>query len=88
MSDPWEVLGIVQLRFVVAHPGFRQRRANLDFHLHRLMHQKVAVAQGASSLTDRHRGQVSPRQKIAAQTVANLVGVDVVVLLFRGRDGP
>jgi hypothetical protein len=68
-----EIAGLVQPLLVIAHTGFHQQRADLDFHLHHLPHQQVAVAQRAPSPANRRRGHVALRQKIAAQTVAILL---------------
>ena len=78
---------MVQALFVVADAGFHQQRADLDFHLHHLPHQQVAIAQRATPFANRRRSHVALRQEITAQTVANLPGIDAVVLLFRGGDG-
>src|SRR5882757_3294307 len=83
-----KIAGLVQSLLVVAHPGFHQQRADLDFHLHHLAHQQVAVAQRAPPFANRGRGHVALRQEIAAQAIANLAGVNAVVLFLCRRDGP
>jgi len=56
-------------------------------HLQNLPDQQVAVAQGVPPFAERSGSHVAPRQKIAAQTVGNLLGVDAIVLLLRGGNG-
>jgi len=80
--------GLVRPLLVVAHPGFHQQRADLYFQLHHLADQQVAVAQRAPPFTNRRRGHVALRQEITTQTIANLAGIDAVVLLSRRRNGP
>ena len=48
----------------------------------------VAVPQRAPPLANGGGGHVALRQEIASQAIANLVGIDAVVLLFRCRNGP
>ena len=59
-----------------------------DLHLHHLADQQVAIPERAPPLSNRRRGQVALRQKIAAQAVTDLVGIDAIVFLFRGGNGP
>jgi hypothetical protein len=44
--------------------------------------QQIAVPQRAPAFANGRGGHVTLRQKIAAQTIANLAGVDAIVLLF------
>src|SRR4029077_12533716 len=62
-----EVAGLVQALLVVAHSRFHQQRADLDFHLHHLPNQQVAVAQRTPSFTNRRRGHAALGKKIATQ---------------------
>src|SRR5882724_10074513 len=83
-----EIAGFVQPLFVVAHPRFHQQHADLVLHLHHLPDQQVAVAQSTPSFTNGGGGHVALRQKIAPQAVANLAGVDAVVLFLGGGNRP
>jgi len=56
-------------------------------HLHHLAHQQVAIPQRPSPFTNRSRCHVALGQEIAAQAVANLAGIDAIVLLFCCSDG-
>src|SRR6266852_4252027 len=83
-----EVAGLVEPLLVVAHACFHQQRADLVLHLHHLPDQQVAVPQRSSPFANGRRGHVALRQKIAPQAVANLAGINAIVLLFRRRNGP
>src|SRR5260221_8529803 len=79
-----EVPDLVKLLFVVAHTGFHQQNSNLVLHLHGLADQQVPIAQRAAPFANLRRGHVALRQKITAQAVGNLIGIDAIVL-FLGR---
>src|SRR5260370_19433671 len=51
-------------------------------HLHHLSHQQMSVAQDATPISNLRRDHVTLRQEIAAQTVDDLAGIDLVVLLL------
>jgi hypothetical protein len=57
--------GLVQSLLVVTHPRFHQQRTDLDFHLHHLPDQQVAIAQRTPPFMDRRWHHVTLRQKIA-----------------------
>ena len=69
-------LGVIRLRI----PRTRQR-SSLPRWIGRLQRRAPPLANGRG-------GHVTLRQKIAAQAVANLAGVDAIVLLFCRRNGP
>ena len=78
----------MQPLLVVTHARFHQQHADFVLHLHHLPHQQVAIAQCAPPLANRRRGHVALRQKITPQAVANLAGVDAVVLFLGGGNSP
>src|SRR4029077_8214634 len=83
-----EVAGLVQALLVVAHSRFHQQRADCDCHLHHLPNEQVAVAQRTPSFTNRRRGHAALGKKISTQAVANLAGIDAVVLFLGGGNSP
>src|SRR5260370_152211 len=76
---------MVILAELLSAPHSQQYR-NLVLHLYRLADQQVPVAQGAPSFANLRRGHVALRQKIAAQAVGNLFGIDAVVLFLSHRN--
>src|ERR1700693_4956232 len=87
----WSALGLVEERknvlTIYRHPP----------PLHTFLQNAVVISPRttchqsstrATRLANRGAGHVALRQEIAAQTIANFVGVEAVVLPFRGSDGP
>ena len=66
---------------------FHQQARDFVLHPHPFAHQEVAVAQHPPQLANLLRRHVAERQQIAAQQVADFVGVEAVVLLFGASDG-
>ena len=71
----------------MAHSCFHQQTGDAILHLHHLAHQQVAVAQGSASVPNRSGCHVAFRQKVAAQAVGDLSGIDPIVLLLSRSDG-
>ena len=78
-----EIPLLMQLVLVVADARLHQHLRDLVLQLDVLPHQQLAIAQGASSLPNLHRGHVALGQEIAAQAVGDLAGIDAIVLLLR-----
>jgi len=74
----------MQLLLFVGHSGFHQQGGYTILQLHRLTHQEVPIAQRSPPLSDFGRGHVALRQKVAAQAVRELAGIDPIVLLLGG----
>jgi hypothetical protein len=77
----------MQSLLVVAHPGFHQQARDPVLHLHHLLDQQPAVAQGSPPVADLGRCHVALRKEVATKTVGYLAGIDAVVLLLGRGDG-
>ena len=66
----------------MAHSRFHQQARDPVLHLHHLAHQQVPVAQSAAPIPNLGGSHVAFRQKIAAQAVGDLAGIDPIVLLL------
>jgi hypothetical protein len=73
---------LVQPLLVCSTPGLHQQTRDPVLHLHHLPYQQMPVAQGATPISNLRRDHVTLRQEIAAKTVSDLSGVDLVVLLL------
>jgi len=78
----------VQPLLVVAHSGLHQQTRNAVLHLYHLLQHQVPVAQRASPVADLGGCHVALRQEVAAQTICDLAGIDLVVLLFGRGNRP
>ena len=76
----------MQPLLVMAHTGFQQQTRDPVLHLHHLAHQQVPVAQGPAPIPDLCGGHVALRQKVAAQAIGDLAGVNPIVLLLSRGD--
>jgi hypothetical protein len=77
----------MQPLLVVAHPGFHQQARDPVLHLHHLLDQQPAVAQGSPPVADLGRCHGALRKEVATKTVGYLAGIDLVVLPLRRGDG-
>ena len=71
----------------MAYARFHQQTRDAILHLHHLAYQQVAVAQGSTSIANRCGCHVAFWQKVAAQTVGDLAGIDPIVFLLGRGDG-
>jgi hypothetical protein len=71
-----------------ARHSFHQQARNLIFQLHGLVDQQIVIPQRVPAFANFGRGHVALRQKITAQAVGDLVGIDAIVFLLGGGNGP
>src|SRR5215472_16209119 len=70
----------------MAHARFHQQTRDPVLHLNHLAHQQVAITQGTAPIPNLGGGHMAFRQKIAAQAVGDLAGIDPIVFLFGRSD--
>src|ERR1700737_4527816 len=79
-----EITHLVQSLLVVLHTCLHQQSRDTVLHLHHLPHQQMPVPQGTPSIPYLCVHHVALREEVASQTVADLAGIDLIVLLLGG----